>query len=191
MKLEDIVSCDMSQAQKNNHHIISVDKNKKQKMSDSEEQRVKWWWTEVSGGASGRYCSKETDIKPGTGGSSHARNLNYLGGWDREDCSLRSAQEYSSQALISKITRAKWTGGLAQVVEWLLCKYEAPSSNPSYTHTHTEICEYIYIYMCVYRISVRQKENITAPNGWLHGQKQHITYLNIAEKAGFTGSHHK
>jgi hypothetical protein len=32
---------------------------------------------------------------------------------------------------ISKITRAKWTGGVAQAIELLLCKYEVLSSNPS------------------------------------------------------------
>jgi hypothetical protein len=31
----------------------------------------------------------------------------------------------------SKITRAKWIGGVAQAVENLLCKWEALSSNPS------------------------------------------------------------
>jgi hypothetical protein len=31
---------------------------------------------------------------------------------------------------ISKITRAKWTGGVAQVVECLLCKHEALRSTP-------------------------------------------------------------
>jgi hypothetical protein len=34
---------------------------------------------------------------------------------------------------ISKITRAKWTGSVAQVVEWLLCKCKSLSSNPSPT----------------------------------------------------------
>jgi hypothetical protein len=34
---------------------------------------------------------------------------------------------------ISKITRAKWTGGMAQAIEHLLCKCEALSSNPSLT----------------------------------------------------------
>jgi hypothetical protein len=37
-----------------------------------------------------------------------------------EDQDLRSAQANSSQVPISKITRAKWTGGMAQVVERLL-----------------------------------------------------------------------
>jgi hypothetical protein len=32
---------------------------------------------------------------------------------------------------ISKITRTKWTGGVVQVVEHLLCKHEALSSNSS------------------------------------------------------------
>jgi hypothetical protein len=32
---------------------------------------------------------------------------------------------------ISKITRAKWTGGVAQAVEHLLYKHEALSSKPS------------------------------------------------------------
>jgi hypothetical protein len=34
---------------------------------------------------------------------------------------------------ISKITREKWTGGVVKVVECLLCKHEALSSNPSST----------------------------------------------------------
>jgi hypothetical protein len=36
-------------------------------------------------------------------------------------------------ASISKIARAKWTGGMAQAVECLLCKCEALSSNPTKT----------------------------------------------------------
>jgi hypothetical protein len=32
---------------------------------------------------------------------------------------------------ISKITREKWTGGMVQVVEHLLCKCKALSSNPT------------------------------------------------------------
>jgi hypothetical protein len=35
------------------------------------------------------------------------------------------------QEPISKITRAKWTSGMAQAVEYLLCKCEALNSNPS------------------------------------------------------------
>jgi hypothetical protein len=35
------------------------------------------------------------------------------------------------ETLISIITRAKWTRGVAQAVKYLLCKLEALSSNPS------------------------------------------------------------
>jgi hypothetical protein len=59
-----------------------------------------------------------------------AYNLSYLGGRDREDHSLKPAQANSLRDPISKITRAKWTGGAAQVVEHLLCKLEDLSSNP-------------------------------------------------------------
>jgi hypothetical protein len=46
---------------------------------------------------------------------------------------LKPAQANSSQDLISKITRAKCTVGMAQVVECLFCKCKALSSNPSPT----------------------------------------------------------
>jgi hypothetical protein len=39
---------------------------------------------------------------------------------------------------ISKITRAKWTGGVAQVVERLLCKCEVLSSNSNLTKKKTK-----------------------------------------------------
>jgi hypothetical protein len=48
-----------------------------------------------------------------------------------ENCSLRPAQANSSQDSISKITIEKWAGGVTQVIENLLCKHKAPSSNPS------------------------------------------------------------
>jgi hypothetical protein len=41
------------------------------------------------------------------------------------------AQANSSQDPISKITRAKWAGSMAQEVECLLCKHETLGSNPS------------------------------------------------------------
>jgi hypothetical protein len=47
------------------------------------------------------------------------------------------ARENSSGDPISKITRAKWTGGVAEVVESLLCKCEALSSMSGFRHTHT------------------------------------------------------
>jgi hypothetical protein len=36
----------------------------------------------------------------------------------------------------SQITRAKWTGDVAQAVEYIVCKHKALSSNPSLTYTH-------------------------------------------------------
>jgi hypothetical protein len=63
----------------------------------------------------------------------HACIPSYLGGWYQEDCGSSPAQENSSQDPIFKITRVKWTGGVAQVVEHLFCKGEALSSNPSPT----------------------------------------------------------
>jgi hypothetical protein len=57
-------------------------------------------------------------------------NASYLWGWDAEDWGLRPVQPNSSWATISKITRAKWTRGVAQMVECLLCNCKAKSSNP-------------------------------------------------------------
>jgi hypothetical protein len=45
--------------------------------------------------------------------------------------SFRPDWANSLQDPISKITRAKWTGGVAQAVEGLLCKHEVLSSNHS------------------------------------------------------------
>jgi hypothetical protein len=72
----------------------------------------------------------------------HACNPSYLGGSDqgRINCDLRPAWANSSRDSIFKITRAKWTGGVAQAVELLLCKSEALSSNSSLTHTHKMTC---------------------------------------------------
>jgi hypothetical protein len=47
----------------------------------------------------------------------HAYNASYLGDFDQEDYRWRLAKENSSHDPISKITRAKWTGGVAQEVE--------------------------------------------------------------------------
>jgi hypothetical protein len=63
----------------------------------------------------------------------HTYNPRYLGGWDQEDCGSRPAWANSSQNPISKIIRTKWTGGVAQAVEFLLCKCEALNSNPNPT----------------------------------------------------------
>jgi hypothetical protein len=56
-----------------------------------------------------------------------------MGGWDREDHDSRPAQANISQDPISKITTAKWTGGVTQAVEHLLCKHKGLSLNPSFT----------------------------------------------------------
>jgi hypothetical protein len=63
----------------------------------------------------------------------YAYNPCYLGGSDQEDFCLKSALANSLQDLISKITRTKWTGDVAQVVVCLLCNCEVLSSNPSLT----------------------------------------------------------
>jgi hypothetical protein len=57
----------------------------------------------------------------------HACNPSYLRSWDEKDCSLRPAWGNGLRDSIFKITKAKWTGGMAQVVEHLLCKHEALS----------------------------------------------------------------
>jgi hypothetical protein len=54
-----------------------------------------------------------------------------VGDWDQEEQVLRPAGANSSWDPISKMTRAKWTEGVAQAVEHLLCKDEALSSNPN------------------------------------------------------------
>jgi DNA phosphorothioation-dependent restriction protein DptG len=59
----------------------------------------------------------------------HTFNPSYLGSWDQEDHGSRPAWANSSWDSISKITRAKWTEGLAQVVEYLFSKHEAMSLN--------------------------------------------------------------
>jgi hypothetical protein len=68
----------------------------------------------------------------------HACNPSYLEGWDQEDEGSKVSQTKSSQECISKITRAKWTGSVAKVVEHLLCKCEALSSNPSINNNNNK-----------------------------------------------------
>jgi hypothetical protein len=63
----------------------------------------------------------------------HACNSTYLGGWDQENHDSRSAQAHSPQDPLSKITRAEWTGGVAQEVECLFCMCRTLSSNPGTT----------------------------------------------------------
>jgi hypothetical protein len=63
----------------------------------------------------------------------HTCNPSYLGSWDQENCTSRPAQANSLQDSIFKRTRAKWTGGVTQAVENLLCKHKALISKPSPT----------------------------------------------------------
>jgi hypothetical protein len=65
----------------------------------------------------------------------HACNPSYLGSWDWEAQVSSPAWANISQDSISKIIRAKWTGGMAQAVKHLLCKQESLSSNSSPTPT--------------------------------------------------------
>jgi hypothetical protein len=61
----------------------------------------------------------------------HTYNPSYLGSWDLNRGS-RPAWANGSRDHISKMTRAKWTGGVAQAVECLLCKCKTLTSNPSH-----------------------------------------------------------
>jgi hypothetical protein len=61
----------------------------------------------------------------------HTCSPSYLRGWDWEDHGSRTAWANSLADHIAKITRVKWTGGVAQAVECLLCKCEARSSSSS------------------------------------------------------------
>jgi hypothetical protein len=68
-------------------------------------------------------------FKLGTGALYY--NPSYLGGRDSGDHSSRPAQANRPWDPLSKITREKWTGDLAQAVVWLLCKCEVLSLNSS------------------------------------------------------------
>jgi hypothetical protein len=48
-------------------------------------------------------------------------------------CQYEALSSNPSSPPLKKVTRVKWTGGVAQVVEHLLCKLEALISNPSLT----------------------------------------------------------
>jgi hypothetical protein len=54
-------------------------------------------------------------------------------GWDQEDCGSRPASENSLCNPISKITTAKWTDCVSQMIEHWHCKCDALSSYPSPT----------------------------------------------------------
>jgi hypothetical protein len=74
----------------------------------------------------------------------HGCNPSYLGGRDWKDGVSRPSQANTSLYPISKITRAKWTGGMAQVVEHLLCNLKGLSSNSS----NLSLCQknYTFVY---------------------------------------------
>jgi hypothetical protein len=79
-------------------------------------------------------------------------NPSYLGDLDQEEHSLRPAWVNSLQDHISKITRAKWTGGVAQVIESLLCKNEFKSQ--SYTKKEMSKSDLLPIFYLVTFFSV-------------------------------------
>jgi hypothetical protein len=88
-------------------------------------ERIKWIIFAELGLVVGTY-TKFTMNELGT--VTQAYNSSYLGGWDQKDHVSRPAQGNSSQDPF-QITR--WTGGVAQVVEYPLCKHEVMSSNSS------------------------------------------------------------
>jgi hypothetical protein len=55
------------------------------------------------------------------GANGYACNPSYLGRLDWEDCSSRPTWANSSQDPISKITRAKWTGGMTHCASQAQC----------------------------------------------------------------------
>jgi hypothetical protein len=61
-----------------------------------------------------------------------------LGDWIWEDWGLKPSLANSSWDPTSKITRAKWSGNVAQVVECLWCRHEILSSNPNPTKRDRE-----------------------------------------------------
>jgi hypothetical protein len=64
--------------------------------------------------------------------------------WEAE--TVAQGQFKCSRDPNSKITRAKWTGGVTQAIEHLHYKHKALSSNPSLTK-YIHVCMYTYIYM--------------------------------------------
>jgi hypothetical protein len=44
-----------------------------------------------------------------------------------------TVSQFVARPYLQKITRAKWIGGVTQAIEYLLCKREALSINPSPT----------------------------------------------------------
>jgi hypothetical protein len=63
----------------------------------------------------------------------HAYNPSYLGAEIGRITVWGQLGQNVHETPISKITRAKWTGGVTQAVECLLCKHEALMANPNPT----------------------------------------------------------
>jgi hypothetical protein len=62
----------------------------------------------------------------------HAYNPSYLGAEIKRVTVQGQPRQIVHGTPISKIKRAKWTGSVAEAAEYLLCKCEVLSSNPSY-----------------------------------------------------------
>jgi hypothetical protein len=59
-----------------------------------------------------------------------------LATWEAETGKIKNGGQHRQivhKTPISKITRAKWTGGVDQAVEYLLFEYKVLSSNPNPT----------------------------------------------------------
>jgi hypothetical protein len=66
---------------------------------------------------------------------------------------------------ISKTTRAKWTGGVAQGVEQLLCKHKVLSSNLSpikkkFIEVYVIICVFLFIYISIFKTLLKNKKMV-------------------------------
>jgi hypothetical protein len=61
----------------------------------------------------------------------HASNPSYLRGWDQRIEVWGQWGQIVLKTLISKITKAKWTGSVVQAVEYQLCKCEDLCSDSS------------------------------------------------------------
>jgi hypothetical protein len=118
----------------------------------------------------------------------HICNPSYLGGWNWENCSLRPAQANSSQDPISKITRAKWTGDVAQAVDHLLCKCESMSPNSRLTkiHIYFQLCAVAYIYNSSYS-GGRDQEDHSLRTVWAKKVSETETASHLI-KAGCGGT---
>jgi hypothetical protein len=109
-------------------------------------------------------------VCPGWVQVADACNPSYLRDWHWKDHSSRSTLAKSFQDPIFKLTRAKWTRGMAQAVEGLLWKCEALSSNPSPTQKkfalivkpllslYFKIVSEFYIAHLLYKNSFRKHE---------------------------------